>query len=135
MPVDAPDFTLWSQTIEVVGTTPIPEQATTETPLSTLNDVTTISTSYVTVVTETIASDANGVLYGIELYASPINKARFRLTIAGSQKWTDKEIPLALNIHFGEARLEPGAVILLEVKSSDGTSIQAWGHIEGKEVA
>jgi len=135
MPVDAPGFTLWQQKIEVVGTTPTPEQATTETPISEINKETTTSQTYITLVSYTVPEDTNGILYGIEMYADPIAHAEFRLTIGGTEKWAGKTIPMALNIHFADARLEPEAQVLLEVRSDDGTSIQAWGHIEGKEVA
>lgn len=134
-PVDAPDFTLWSQTIELVGTTPTPEIAANETPITELTKVTTTSTTYQDLIDYTVPASTNAIIYGIELYADPIAHAQFKLTIGGTEKWADKDIPMALNIHFAAARLEAATQVLLQVKSDDGTSIDAWGHIEGKEVA
>jgi len=135
MPVDAPDFTQWSQTIEIVGTTPTPETAATETPISKLNKVTTTSTTYQTLITYTVPADTNFICYGIEFYASPMAKGRFRLTIGGEEQWADQELPTAVNVHFAAARLPAATVILLEGKSSDGTSVKLWGALEGKEIA
>lgn len=135
MPIDAPDFAAWVQTIELVGTTPTPTTPTTETPLSKLEKVTTSSTSYQTLISYTVPASTIAIIYGIEFYADPTSKGLFRLTIGGVEKWADKEIPTALNLFFAEARLKAATVVLLEGKSSDGTEVDLWGSIEGKEVA
>ena len=135
MPIDAPDFTTWVQTIELVGTTPTPTTPSTETLLSKLAKVTTSSTDYQTLISYTVPAATIAILGGIEFYADPTSKGRFRLTVGGVEKWADQEIPTALNHYFADARLAAATVVLLEGKSSDGTSVDLWGSIEGKEVA
>ena len=112
-----------------------PEQAANEAPISRLDKVSTSSTTYVTLLTYTVPGSTSTVLYGVELFATPFNKARFQLTIGGVVQWTDKEIPTSLNVHFSDARLAATSIVLLEVKSSDGTSIDTWGALEGKELS
>ena len=135
MAIDAPAYTLWMQKIEVIGPTPVPEAATTETPISKLADITTALTTYSTILSYTVPASTAFICYGIEFYASAFTKARYRLTIGGVEQWADKELPTAFNLHFAEARMPTATVILLEGKSSDGTQVQLWGSSEGKEVA
>lgn len=135
MPIDAPDFSTWVQPVEVVGTTPTPTISATETVLSKLAKVTTSSTSYQELVNYTVPASTVAIIGGIEFYADPTSKGRFRLTIGGVVKWADQEIPTALNHYIADAHLAAGVVVLLEGKSSDGTEVSLWGSIEGKEVA
>lgn len=135
MPIDAPDWTTWTQRVEVVGDTPVPEQAANEAPISRLNKVSTSSTDYQALLSYTVPADTTTVLYGVEFFASPFNKAHLRLTIGGVVQWTDQEIPTSLNVHFSEARFAAAVVVLLEVKSTDGTAVDAWGALEGKELS
>ena len=135
MPIDAPDYVLWSQPVEVVVNTPTPLTASAETPIdATAGKVTNTDQTYQTLATWTVTTAKMGILYGVEMGASDFTKARFRLTIGGVVKWEGVEWPTYVNSHYSEARLAAGAVVLLEGKSSDGTSVDIWGHIEGKEV-
>jgi hypothetical protein len=132
---DHPDGTLRTIKAEVVSTLVVPEIAANETPISkTEGKVTNTDQTYQTLASWTVTADRNGVLYGIELYASSFSKARFRLTIGGVVRWTDTEWPTGLNALFADARLPAATVVLIEGKSSDGTSVDLWAHIEGKEV-
>lgn len=135
MPIDAPDYTTWVQTVEVIASSPTPLLASTETPISeTEGKVTTTSSDYQTLATWTISAGKIGVLYGVELYAVPFSAAHFRLTINGAIQWQNVEFPTGLNMIFSDARLPAAAVVLVEGKSNDGSSVKLWGHIEGKEV-
>ena len=135
MPIDAPDYVLWSQPVEVVINTPTPLSASTETPIDvTQGKVSDSTQTYQTLATWTVAAAKTGILYGVELGASDFTKANFQLTIGGVVKWTGIEWPTFVNSHYGEARLAAGAVVLLEGKSNSGTSVDMWGHIEGKEI-
>lgn len=135
MAFDIPDGPQPTITVEVVGSEPTPEIAVNETPISKLTKVTTTSTDYQALIDYTVPALTNFIMYGIEFYASPIAHALFRLTIGGDEKWADKDIPLAMNMYFAAARLKAATQVLLEVKSDDTTSIDVWGHLEGKEVA
>ena len=132
---DHPAGPLQTNKADLVASTVVTEIAANETPISTtVGKVTNTNQVYQTLATWTVTAARNGVLYGIELYASLPPKALFQLTIGGVVKWTAIEFPAALPIFFGEARLPAATVVLLEGKSSDGTSVDLWGHIEGKEV-
>lgn len=135
MPIDAPDWIQWTQTIEIIASLPVPVQASTEVPISRIGDVSDSTQSYVTVLTYTVPAAKEAILYGLELYSDNWSKTRWRLTIKGTQQWADVELPVSLNMVFSEARLAAGLVILLEGKSSDGTAVRMWGHLEGKEVS
>lgn len=102
--------------------------------IETQGKVTNTDQTYQTLATWTVSTSKLGILYGVELYASAFSKTRFRLTIGGVIKYADMEWPTAPNHFFTEARLATGAVVLLEGKSSDGTSVDMWGIMEGKEV-
>ena len=130
-----PDGTLRTIRAEVVASLVVPETAANETPISkTEGKVTTTSSSYQTLASWTVTAARNGVLYGVELYAVPYATALFQLTIGGVVQWTGIEFPTGLNMIFSEARLVAGTVVLVEGKSSDASSVDLWGHIEGKEV-
>jgi hypothetical protein len=135
MAIDAPDYVGWTQVVEIVSTTIVPASSATETPaIKTEGKITNTDQTYQTLATWTVTADKAGILYGIELYSSSFSKTRFRLTIGGVEQYTDVEWPTAVNHFFAEARLPAETVVLLEGKSSDGTSVDMWGIIEGKEV-
>ncbi|MFQ5880565.1 MAG: hypothetical protein ACE5IZ_10385 [Dehalococcoidia bacterium] len=132
---DHPDGTLRTIKAEVVAAAVVNEIAANETAISkTEGKVTNTDQTYQTLATWTVTAARNGILYGVEFYASAFSKAHFQLTVAGAQQWTDVELPVAFNPHFADLRLAAGDVVLLEGKSNDGTSVNMWGHIEGKEV-
>lgn len=135
MAKDAPDGVKLISTTIIVDSEPVPEQPANETPISaTEGKVTDDSQDYVTLATWTVSTGKSGVLFGIEMDSDNFAKTYFQLTIGGTEKWTDVELQRPLNIHFAEARLAEAAVVLLEGKSNDGTEVNMWGHIEGKEV-
>ncbi len=131
---DHPDGTQLAVHTEVVGTAVVPSTGHNEIPWTQYQQLTTISTIYQTVTTYTVLANSSFVLYGIELYATPISHAVWQLTVRGNQLFTGKILPDSLNLHYSDARLRAGDIILVEVKSDDGTSIKAEAVIEGKEI-
>lgn len=135
MAKDAPDGVKLISTTLVVDAEPVLEQPANETPISeTEGKVTDSSESYQTLATWTVSTGKSGVLYGVEMDSDNFAKTHFQLTIGGTVKWTNLELQRPLNIHFAAARLAEAATVLLEGKSNDGTSVNIWGHIEGKAV-
>ena len=112
--------------------------ARTEVPISkTEGKITEAAQAYQTLATWTVANGKNGILYGCEFYSSNFPKTDFRLTIGGVAQWGDDidvELPVGTNVHFADARVASGLVVLLEGRSNDGTSVDIWGLIDGKEV-
>lgn len=132
---DAPDYTLWTVPTILVGSDAVPETPDTETPIvETEGKVTDSSQNYQTLATWTVSAGKAGILRTMELASDNYPKALFQLTIGGVQKFTDLELPSAWTGFMAESRLAAGTVVLLEGKSSDGTSVDLWGMIEGKEV-
>lgn len=132
---DHPDGTGQSLQAELVGTTVVPVIAAAETPIvASQGLVTNTDQTYQALATWTVTAARNGLLYGVELYTSSWSKTRWRLSIGGVVKYTAVEWPTAVNHFFAEARLAAGTIVLLEGTSSDGTSVDMWGIIEGKEV-
>lgn len=132
---DHPDGTLRTIRAEVVANVAVPEIAANETPISvTEGKVSNSDQTYQTLATWTVSAGKNGILYGTEFWSDTFGSTHFRLTIGGAEKWADVELPTGLSVFFSDARLAAGTVVLLEGKSSDGNSVNMWGHVEGKEV-
>lgn len=132
---DAPPWTLWQQPIIPVAGEAIPEEPATETViLETEGKVTTTSTLYQTLATWTVTATKSGMLRGLELAASDYDHALFQVSVGGTVLETDWVLPDAWTGFFADARLEAETVVLLDGKSDDGTSVDLWGVIEGKEV-
>jgi len=107
------------------------------TPVCELGRYSGTDTTYQTLVSWTVAAGKGGMLKEVAMTckdATSFDKARFRLTIAGEVQFEDKQIDTGASFPFPPNRLLEGEQVLLEVKSSDGTSITASGSIAGKEV-
>lgn len=120
MPRGRPDWSEWSN-------------APNETPISVLDSANIGSTTYATLATYTVPAGAEFILYGVEMSTNDFSVSFFRLTIGGTVQWTDKDIPVSLNVFFAAARLAAGTVVLLEGRT-DGTDARLFGAIEGKEL-
>lgn len=90
-------------------------------------------TGYQTLVSLIIAAGKYGVLYEIGL--TPDTAARFKLAIGGVEQFADKKILNPVGLPFAPNKLATGSVILLEVKSADGTAIEVNGYVSIKEVS
>jgi len=92
------------------------------------------ATEYQTVVSWTVSSSRLGILKEVSMVSDNYDKTLFKLTIAGEVKFEDVEIQTTLSLPYPDLVLAPGQQVLLEAKSSDGTSITVDGSITGKEV-
>ncbi len=89
--------------------------------------------NYQEVVSWTVAAGREGDLHEISFYADDFTKGKFKLTIAGVQQWIDVLVGTSLSIEFRANRLQAGAQVLLEAKSTDGTLVTIDGSISGAE--
>lgn len=124
----APD---WTRQVQIVI---VEAQPADETPVIKLLRLSTSSTSYGTVVIWTVVADKVGVLGFIEFESDAYVKTMFQLTIGGTVYFTDVQISASLSLEFPNLRLAPATEVLLEAKSTDGTSINVDGDIIAKEV-
>jgi hypothetical protein len=91
------------------------------------------STSYQTLVSWTVSEGKSGMLKEVSMITNDITHTEFRLTIAGKKQFEDKFIQAPLTLPFPDNRLNARSVVLLECRSTDGTSIIVDGSITGKE--
>ena len=131
---DLPDGTKRIVVSVTVGTDQIPETAVTETAVIVVDRLSTTSTSYQDVVSWTVSTDKVGILHRLEMECDNYAKTRFRVAIAGAEKFTDQEFEGPYNMEFPDVKLAAGTVVLLQAKSTDGTEINVDGDIIGKEV-
>ncbi len=89
--------------------------------------------TYQTVVSWTVSDGKIGTLKEVSMITDQFSKTHFRLTIAGAKQFEDKLIQSPLTLPFPENKLDAGSVVLLECKSTDGTSITVDGSITGRE--
>lgn len=134
MPIDAPDYTKWFQTVETIGTEPIPRESATESLLSEFVTDTITDTDYQDLLDYTVPAETTAFLDGLELFTDDVDKTHFRLEVGGVEKWTDMPIPTSLNLGLADARLAAGTQVLIQFKSTDGTEVTTWASLEGKEV-
>ena len=131
---DAPDGTLWTQIVDVVLNTPVPGAPAHETAITRLARASPATTTYVTVVSWTVTAARIGMLRFVEFESDNYAKTRFRLTIAGKEQFADKQIEASLTLEWPDVKLAAGAVVLLEARSTDTTTVNVDGDILGKEV-
>lgn len=106
------------------------------TPVSKLGRYSGSDSTYQTLVSWTVAAGKVGVLNEVAMACADTTSytnARFRLTVAGSVQWADKQTDMGVSFPFPNNKLDAGTVVLLEVKSVSG-AITANGTITGKEV-
>lgn len=91
-------------------------------------------TDFDTLVSWTITDNKLGDLHEVSVLSDDDSKTRFALSIAGTnQELPDDVIDTPLTLPWRLNTLAPGAVVLLQVKSSDGTSLNVTGSITGTE--
>ena len=93
------------------------------------------ATEYQPLVSWTVSAGKTGYLSQVSMLSDTYANTHFRLTIAGSEKFADLLLQAPLTLTYPDLRLDAGATILLEVKSTDATTITADGEIAGKEVS
>ena len=103
------------------------------TPIAKLDRYTGTDTSYQTVVSWTVTTGKTGELKEVSMITDQYAKTQFKLTVAGVEQFEDKVITAPLTLPFTENKLLSGSEVLLEAKSTDGTSINTDGSITGRE--
>jgi len=103
------------------------------TPIARLNRYSGSDQTYQEVVKWTVSTGKRGNLKEISMYSDNFDKTYWRFTVAGKVQFEDKLIPATLTLPFPDNELSEGDVVLIECKSTDGTSIKADGSISGKE--
>ncbi|MCK5615620.1 hypothetical protein KAR91_77865 [Candidatus Pacearchaeota archaeon] len=95
------------------------------------------SQEYETVLTYTVTANRTFGLSEISFNegSSPrqFAKLQWRLTIAGAEQFADKATSTLFSLPFRKAFLAGGEIILVEAKSTDGTSINPEVTLTGKE--
>jgi len=105
------------------------------TPIAKVDRYSGTDTDYQTVVAWTVTTGKIGDLKEVSMVSNNYTKTHFRLVIAEVAQFADKTIQAPLSLPFPEGTwdLKPADVVVLEAKSSDGTSITVDGSITGAE--
>ena len=108
--------------------------STTGTPLVRIDRYSGADTDWQTLLTWTVSAGKTGDLHEIALTSSNDSKTRYRITIAGTdQAIPDKTGTSPLTMAWRGNSLAAGSVVLVEVKSTDGTGITGDGTMTGAE--
>ena len=110
---------------------PIPQEAGVPKPRAASQA--TALTTYVTMLTWNVVSGVNASLREISLDSDNFPKTKFRVTIGGITYFGDVILRSALTIPFPKNNMPPGTVVNLDVASTDGTSVTAYGSMGGVE--
>ena len=90
--------------------------------------------TYKEIVKWRVQERTTGELKEVSVVSNNYDKTHFKLLIAGIPFFQDKKIQAPLTLPFPETRLRPAQEVILQCKSTDGTSITADGSITGREV-
>lgn len=134
MATDLPDYTKKIAITVTVENEQVPETAATELAFTYLGRYSGTSTSYQTVATWTVTTAKTGRLREISVESSSYSKTYFKVTIAGVTQFEDKIIQGPLTLPYPDVNLAAAAVVTVQAKSTDGTSITVDAMITGKEV-
>lgn len=103
------------------------------TPRSPVSRLATSATAYGTVVSYTVpASPARFELQEISLNSDNFSRTNWRVTIGGTEQFTDLVILSALSLPFRLTYLGGAEQVLVEAASTDGTAIVANASITGR---
>lgn len=104
-------------------------------PVSRIGRYSGSDTSYHTVTSWPVSAGKRGILKEISMASDNYAKTMFKLSVAGSDIWTDKQVQSVLSVPFSGnlAGLEGGESVVLQAKSTDGTAITVDGSIAGEE--
>jgi hypothetical protein len=131
---DAPDGTLWVQQVDVVVNLPTPSEPASEAAAGGVGRYTGTDTDYQEVVSWTVAADKLGELKEITILTSDYDKTYLKVTVGNVVFATDWMAQGAMPLIFEDLKLAAGAVVKVEAKSSDGTSITVDAVITAKEI-
>lgn len=89
--------------------------------------------TYQEVVKWTVSTGKSGELKEVSMVSDTLDKTYWKLTVGDDLQFEDKIIQASLTLPFPDNKLSEKTVVLLECKSSDGSSITADGMITGRE--
>ncbi len=134
MAYDAPDWIRQVVISVIVNNVPVPPDVANQLAAGAVGRKTTTSTSYQTVATWTVAAAKVGELKEILIISDLYANTLLQITV-GAVVWaTDWVIQSSMPIIFEDLKLVAGAVVKVECKSSDGTSITVDAIIVAKEI-
>ena len=131
---DHPDGTIKALVTTMVVSTPTISLPTTEAAAGNIDRYVGTDTTYQTLASWTVAALKTGELKEILILSDNYAKTILQITIAGTVFKADWTKQNAMPLIFEDLKLAAAAVVLVEVKSSDGTSITVDCAIVGKEV-
>ncbi|MCC7573157.1 MAG: hypothetical protein KO464_07180 [Candidatus Methanofastidiosum sp.] len=99
-----------------------------------MDQVTTTSLTYVTIVSWTPATGHKGYLEEIAVQSADFTKVQVQVTVNDTVVFTDKTPLSGVSAPFRGLLIEEAKDVKIEVKSSDGTSITVAGSIVGREI-
>lgn len=130
----APDWVRQISVVTIVQNVPVIALPTTEVAAGNIGRYTGTDTAYQTLATWTVAAGKAGELKEILILSDNYAKTSIQITIAGTVFKTAWIMQNAMPLIFEDLKLAAAAVVLVEVKSTDGTSITVDGAIVGKEI-
>jgi hypothetical protein len=131
---DSPDGSVWVQNVDVVVNVPTPSGPATENAAGGVGRYTGIDTDYQEVVSWTVAADKLGELKEITILSSNYAKTNLQITVGGVTFATNWIVQAAMPLIFEDLKLAAGAIVKVEAKSTDGTSITVDAVITAKEI-
>jgi len=134
MATDLPDYTKKIAITVTVENEQVPETAATELPICQLGRYSGSAVADQTVATWTVTATKSGALAEISFESSSYSKSVFTVTIGGVAMITTKYVQGPTSLLFADVKLAAGTVVLVQVKSSDGTAIVVDALITGKEI-
>lgn len=125
---DAPDFTT------KVNVVIIPTAPELEHPAGEVKRYSGNATEYQPLCTWTVTASRIGELKEVSFVTNNYAKTMWKLDIGDDNMLNNAVIQAPLTIPYFDLRIASETVVILSVKSSDGTAIVADGSIVGKEV-
>jgi hypothetical protein len=131
---DAPDGTLWVQQVDVVVDLPTPSQPANEVAAGGVGRYAGTDTDYQEVVSWTVTADKVGELKEITFLSDNYAKTNLQITVGAVVFATEWVVQGTIPLIFEDLKLAAGAVVKVECKSTDGTSITVDSVIAAKEL-
>jgi len=129
-----PDWVRMVQVAVTVENVPIVPEAATEVAAGAEGDYNGTEQTYQEVCSWTVSTNKVGELKEILIISNLYTKTVTKVTIGGVTWATDWTPVSAMPLIFEDLKLAAGTEVEVEVKSSDGTEIEVYAIIVGKEV-
>jgi len=131
---DAPDGTLWVQNVTVVVDWPTPPIPANELAAGDVGRYAGTDTDYQEVASWTVAAAKVGELKEITFLSDNYAKTSLKVTVGAVIFAEDWIVQGAIPLVFEDLKLAAGAIVKVEAKSTDGTSITVDAVIVAKEI-